>query len=252
MRASSFLMAFGLLVGGAAAQARAEDPPAVSPAKALLAEIEAAKAAKDDAKWVEGLKRVATLYSDADDADKKALAQAGGQALKAKSDEVKTAGLDALVATKDGEAAWKAGLKGELPDAKAESAKPFSIKVLEALPQLHPESAVPTLIGLLHDAKDPVVSARAATALGAYERSKQRLKILDELIKAIRHSMPSGGGRSGKAAGAATPRWTELAPAAGGALNTLTGQEVANITDWLKLYDENKKKPALLFKNELD
>jgi hypothetical protein len=210
MRTTSFATAVLLLACslGLANRARAEDPPPPSPAKVLLGEIEAAKAAKDDAKWIEALKRITAVYPDVeDDAEKKALAQAAGQALKSKNDSIQNAGLEALVGTKDGEAAWKAGLKGQMPDEKAEKATAFAIKVVEALKDLHPEAAVPTLIGLLHNAKDPLVSARAATALSGYERSKQRVTILDELVKAIRSNMPGTGGRK---ASAPSARWIEM------------------------------------------
>jgi hypothetical protein len=232
-----------------AERARAGDPAPPTPAQTLVAELEAAKTAKDDLMWVETLKRVPEVYAGATDADKKVLAQTTGHGLKAKTEQVQKAALEALVGTKDGEVAWKAGLKSEMPDAKAETAKPFSVKVVEALKDLHPEAAVATLLSLFHDAKDPVVSARAAAALGGYERSKQRLKILEELIKGIRAAMP-GASRDGKAA-APTPRWTEMGPAAGNALNELTGQTFGDVDDWLKFYDENKKKPAGMFKNEL-
>src|SRR5262245_46428657 len=100
MRTVSLASLLGVLCLLAAAprRARAEDAPPLSPAKKLLAEIEAAKTAKDDAKWIEGLKRIPAVYPDADDdADKKALAAAAGFALKAKTDSVQNAALDALV-----------------------------------------------------------------------------------------------------------------------------------------------------------
>lgn len=233
-----------------AGPARAEDPPAPTAAQALRTEIEAAKAAKDDAKWADGLKRIATLYPDASEADKKLLATEAGAGLKSKSESVQLAALDALKGTKDGEAAWKAGLKGELPDVKAETAKPLELKVLEALQELHPDGAVQPLIALLQKAKDPKVAGAALQALGGYERSKQRVAILEELVKILRNAKP--GRASGGQQSAPTPRWTEMEPKATPALNALTGQSVADLDTWFQMVEENKKRPAALFKNPLD
>ena len=119
----------------------------------LLKEIEAAKTAKDDAQWAVALKKIPDIFKGAAEAEKKLLAGAAGNALKSKTEAVQQAGLDALIGTEDGEIAWKSGgMKGELPDAKAETAKPFSVKVLDALKDLHPEGAVPSLIALFQDA----------------------------------------------------------------------------------------------------
>lgn len=237
------------LLASTLAPARAEEA-APTPAHALLTELEAAKAAKDDGKWAEALKRVATVYADATEADKKALAAAAGAGLKSKADSVQLAALDALKGTKDGEAAWKAGLKAELPDPKAEAAKPFELKALEAVKELRPEGAVSVLMGLLQKAKDPKVCAAALEALGGYERSKQRVAILDELVKVIRNAKPSRA--SGGNMSAPTPRWTEMEGKVVPTLNALTGQSVADLDTWLQMYDENKKRPAALFKNPLE
>lgn len=240
------LLPLALVLFAAAPAAYAGDPP--TPAQTLVAELDAAKAAKEDGKWIEAAKRVATLYPDANEADKKALAAATGGGLKSKSDTVQTAALDALVATKDGDAAWKAGLKSELPDEKAETAKPFSMRVLEALKDLHPDGAIAPVMNLLQKAKDPKVCAKALLALGGYERSKQRVTILEELIKTVKGAMPS---RSTTKASSPTPRWTEMEPNVIPALNALTGQTVADLGSWLKFWDDNSKKPAAIFKNPL-
>lgn len=227
---------------------RAEDP-AVTPAQTLLAEVEAAKTAKDDGKWAEGLKRIVALYADAAEADKKALAAAAGQALKSKSESVQQAGLDALVGTKDGEAAWKAGLKGVMPDPKADEAKPFELRALATLKDLHPEAAVAPLLGLFQKAKDPKVCAAALEALSGYERSKQRVSILDEVVKVVRTAKP---GKSTSKAVSATPKWTEISGKVVPAFNALTGQSVADLDTWLQMIDEHKKKMADLFQKALD
>lgn len=228
--------------------ARAEEE-AATPAQTLLAEVEAAKAAKDDGKWAEALKRIVALYPDAAEADKKALAAAAGQALKSKSESVQQAGLDALVGTKDGEAAWKAGLKGVMPDPKADEAKPFELRALATLKDLHPDAAVATLMALFDKAKDPKVCAAALEALSGYERSKQRVTILEEVVKVVRTAKP---GKSTSKAVSATPKWTEISGKVVPALNALTGQSVADLDTWLQMIDEHKKKLADLFQKALD
>jgi hypothetical protein len=249
MRRAPFALLASFALLWAAAPARAEDPPVKTPAQTLVGELEAAKAAKDGAKWMEGLKRVGTLYPDAAEADKKLLIQAAGAGLKAKDESVQGAALDALVATKDGDGAWKAGLKSELPEEKADVAKSFSIRVVNALKELHPEGAVASLLTLLQKAKDPKVSTQALQALGAYERSKQRAMILEEVIKVVRNTMPS---RSSTKNASVTPKWTEMEPHVVASLNALTGHSISDLGTWFKFYDEDgKKSPKVLFKNAL-
>jgi len=232
--------------------ARAEDmEPAPTPAQALIAKLEAAKTARDNAAWTSALGEVGGLWEAADEADTTALGSAVGQGLKAKDEGVQLAAIQSFTATKDGELAWKSGLKGALPDAKTETAAVAELRAVEALKELHPDGAVQPLLLLFEKAKDPKVPAAALTALGAYERSKQRVAILEALVKTIRNSMPSPASSS-KPAGTPTPRWTEMEPNVIPALNALTGQKVTDLAAWIKLYDDNKKKPAALFMNPLD
>ncbi len=242
----SVLLILGALAGGVG-PARAEEAPP-SPAQALCAEIETAKTAKDEAAWSAALRRIGGLYADAPEADRKALAAVAGQGLKAKSESVQGAALEALVGTKDGEAAWKAGLKGLLPDPKADEAEPFELRCLAALKDLHPEGAVAPLLGLLQKAKDPKVCAGALEALSGYERSKQRVTILDEVVKVVRTARP---GQSTTKQTSASPKWTEMEGKVVPALNALTGQSVADLATWLQMVEEHKKKLGDLFQKPL-
>lgn len=249
MRCVSLAFLASLALASAALPARAEDPPAKTPAQTLAEELDAAKAAKDEAKWAEGLKRIAALYPNATEADKSLLMQAAGAGLKAKSDTVQIAALDAMVGSKDGDAAWKAGLRSELPDEKEETAKTFAFRAIAAVKDLHPDAAIQPLLTLLRKAKDPKVAAKSMEALGSYERSKQRAMVLEELVKVIRGAMPS---RSATKRSAATPKWTEMDPLVVPTLNALTGHTISDLGTWLKFIDEDgKKKPETLFKNKL-
>ena len=176
--ASVGVLASVLLLVGARDVVLAEDmAPAPTPAQALVVRLEAAKVARDNAAWAVALAEVGGLWEAADEADKKGLASAVGQGVKAKDEAVQLASIQAFAATKDGEAAWKGGLKSALPDAKTEVAAVPELRALEALRELHPDGAVQPLLALFEKAKDPKVSAAALGALGGYERSKQRVAI---------------------------------------------------------------------------
>jgi len=244
------LLASTLLLLTSHGSLRAEDmAPAPTPAQALIVKLEAAKTARDTAAWTAALGEVGGLWAACDESDKKALAASVGHGVKAKDEGVQIAAIQAFVATKDGEAAWKGGLKGALPDAKAEAASVPELRALEALKDLHPEGAVSALLALVQKAKDVKASAAALVALGGYERSKQRVTILTELVQTLRNAMPS---RSSAGVLSKSPRWDEMGPVAAPALNELTGRKEGDFRAWLQLYDENKKKPAALFLNPLD
>jgi hypothetical protein len=228
----------------------AEEPPAPTAAQALVTSLEAAKTAKDYSAWSGHLEKVGEVWKDASDADKKTLASAVGAALKAKDESVQLAGVKAFVATGDGEAAWKGGLKSALPDAKTEEAKLPEVRAVEACAELRPDGAVQTLLTLVGKGKDPKVAAAAVKALGGYERSKQRVTILNELIGTLRTARPGTNPQTGQRG--TSPRWDAMEPESVPALNALTGQKVSDFDAWLQLYDENKKKPAALFMNPLE
>lgn len=242
-----------LLLALVPAPARAEEPQPATPAAQLAAAIDLAREARDASAWAGHLARLGELWPEASEADRKLLATQLGHAFKAREEPVQQAALAAAVATKDGEAAWKAGLKALLPDAKDEEGGALGLKALEAVRVLAPDAAIGTLQGLLEKAKDPQVAAAAFAALGGYERSKQRVAILEGLVKVLRLQMPSsGGGQGGKNPSGPSPRWKALEPKALPALNALTGQRVGTLEAWIQLHDENKKKPAVLFLEPLD
>ncbi|MFM8979420.1 MAG: hypothetical protein ACKOSS_03010 [Planctomycetia bacterium] len=242
-----------LLLALVPAAARAEEPSAATPAAQLSAAMDLARESRDAGAWAGHLARLGELWPEASEADRKLLATQLGHAFKAREEPVQQAALAAAVATKDGEAAWKAGLKALLPDAKDEAAGALAMRALQAVRSLAPDAAIGTLQGLLEKAKDPQVAAGAFEALGGYERSKQRVAILEGLVKVLRLQMPSsGGGQGGKNPSGPSPRWKALEPKALPALNALTGQRVGTLEAWLQLHDENKKKPAVLFTSPLD
>jgi hypothetical protein len=247
------LLAPGVLAASSLApQARlaAEEPPAPSAAQALVAGLEAARTAKDFSAWSGHLGKVGEVWKDANEADKKVLAGAVGQALKAKDEGVQLAAVKAFVATGDGEAAWKGGLKSAMPDVKAEAAELYEVRAVEALKELRPDAAIPTLLGLVAKGKDPKVAAAAVKALGGYERSAKRVQILTELVGTLRTARPGTNPQTGQRG--SSPRWDAMEPEAVPALNELTGQKLGDFDAWLQLFDENKKKPAALFMSPLD
>lgn len=252
----ALLLAVALLAPGWGTPLRpacAQEPQPATPAAQLAAVLDAAREARDAAAWAGHLQRLGELWPEAGEADRKLLAVQLGHAFKAREEAVQQAAIAAAVASKDGEAAWKAGLKGLLPEARDEQPGALAMKALAALRTLAPDAAIGTLQGLLEKAKDPQVAAGAFEALGGYERSKQRVAVLDGLIKVLRLQMPSsGGGQGGKNPSGPSPRWKALEAKALPALNALTGQRVGDLAAWIQLYDENKKKPAVLFTQPLD
>jgi hypothetical protein len=234
------------LAGAGVRAAHAGDPAAVA---ALLKEIADAKAAKEASKWAEGLKHVPALYADAEPANQKALMAELGAGLKSKEEEVRGCALGAMIETKDGDAAWKAGLKGEMPDLKAEAVDEFSLRAVDAVHQLHPDGAVPSLLALVDKAKDPKAVAAAFKAFGGYERSRQRVVLLETAMKFVKLNTPgvTGGGK----ASTPTPKWQAVEPEVVPTLNELTGATNSSIADWVKAHEDAKKRPDALFKNPL-
>lgn len=248
VRLLAFLLAW-LLVRPAGAEEAGPATPAVQ----LVAVMDAAREARDATAWAGHLPRVGELWATASEPDRRLLAAQLGHAFKAREEPVQQAALGAALATRDGEAMWKAGLKSMLPEARDEQPRPLAMKALAAVGALAPEGAIGTLQGLLEKAKDPQVAAGAFEALGGYERSKQREAVLEGLIKVLRLQMPSGGGgQGGKNPSGPSPRWKALEAKALPALNALTGQRVGDLAGWMQLYDENKKRPAVLFQQPLD
>lgn len=154
----------------------------------------------------------------------------------------------ALAEVNDPKGAYK-HLKGLLPSVKVPAAGPLPLRVIQTVGMLAPDAALPALFRLMHKAKDNNVSRYAIQALGKYGWSKQRVKVLAEILDLLRKLRPGGsGGQGGKAGGkAARVRYAFLRQTAVVALDELTGRKLADVDKWLAAHKEYKKKLAQLF-----
>ncbi len=233
----------------------AGDPPAgggedpAAPVKAVLAEISAAKAAKDDGALATAINKVAPLYKGTQDAALRgSLASELGNAVKSdKLFESRKAALKALVEIEDPKVGWKQ-IQGIYPDNDGEDPEKWGIEIVKAVGALHPDAAIKPLLETFHKAKLAELAAAAVTALGNYHASKERVSLLEEIVKIAKLQVPSKSSTK-NASPETVARWSALEPAIGKALDTLTGQTVGNVTTWFTKVDEAKKNLKSLFKD---
>ena len=154
----------------------------------------------------------------------------------------------ALGQVNDPAGAWKV-LKGYLPSVKDEASGPFPLAVIQAVGALAPDAALAVLLPLMEKAADTNVSRYAIQALGKYGWSKQRVKVLGDLLDYLKRVRPGvGGGQAGKAGGeAARVRYNFLRTTLVVALDELTGQKLGDVDKWLEAHKENKKTLEKLF-----
>jgi hypothetical protein len=114
---------------------------------------------------------------------------------------------------------------------------------------LRAEGAVDTLLTTVLRAKSPAVAAEAATALGQYSQSKQRERILAELVKHAKTMKPGAVPASPSATAAVTVRWDALKGPIAASLDALTGTTGGDLDAWIKRVDEAKGALKPLFKS---
>jgi hypothetical protein len=120
--------------------------------------------------------------------------------------------------------------------------------VIQAVGALAPEPAVAALQRLMGKAKDANVSRYAIQALGKYGWSKQRVKVLGELLTYLKKLRPGGVAKGSKGGGqAARERYNFLRLTLVAALDELTGQKLRDPEKWLATYKDNKKQLGKLF-----
>lgn len=240
-------LAFGFL-GSIAPCAFADTPGApTAPATdaksviaALIAEIDAAEKDKDDAKMSAGAKKAATAYkSTADQAIRgPLLKQLVALAKQTKYASARRAALQAIVETDDAKEGTKA-LMSIYPKDDVDDTERFNCDIVKAIGAFHADVAIDPLIETFKKAKQIELAVEAATALGNYHKSKQRERVLEELYKAGKNMVPSRGGSK-----AVSPdvqaKWGQIAGPLGKAFDTLTGDSIGAIEEWLKKINEAK------------
>ncbi len=160
---------------------------------------------------------------------------------------IRPTALQALFDTRDGENAWKV-LKSAYPKDNVEDASKFNVEVVKAVGTLHPEAAVDTLLLTLRSAKQAEMSVGAALALGKYHTSKQRERILGEVVKTAKTLNPAGDGKT-KVTPEAQARWDAIHGPIGKGLDELTGTTVGDAVEWIKKVDDAKGNLKSLFKD---
>ncbi len=223
----------------------ADDPAQLEGAKTLVAELAAARKAKDAAAVGAQAKKAVGIHNGIEDKGLRGKLQKElGSALKAKA----LAGahetiISALSEFNDPKGAYKQ-LKRFMPGAKTETATDLEKATLKAVDKLAPETALKELFDLAEKAKDHDAGALAIAALGSFGKSKKRVSILETMLKLLQRFEPPRG----QAVGEATQkRWDALAAPLILACNEITGQKIRDPAEWHDLWKANKKKPQNIF-----
>lgn len=223
----------------------------VAPEQALLDQIVVLHKADDFNGLVDVLLKVPEIYVDSgDDALRGKLRGAVGKIARDKDGgDARLAAVEVLVDIEDAKAAWKE-LSKLLPKGKEDEAAPIDLAVVKAAGTLAQSKSVKALSDLAMKAKDPALASAACKALGGFSEDKRnRVKILEELIKVGQRTRP---GRSMEKATSpvALERWARVEKGVVAGLNGLTGRGLGNFEEWEVLYKDNKKRPATLFIEE--
>lgn len=216
-------------------------------AKAVVERIKALRKAKNSTDMPAALEKLVKYHNALESKTlRHALQHVAGQILEDKKmGAARVGAAEALAKLNDAAGAYK-HLKRSLPTLKTEAAGPVELAALKAVGSLAPDPAISTLVGLLAKAKDNNVAKEAAVALGAFGRSKKRVRVLEAIVDCLRRAKPSRA--PGKRVGAATrARWGAIGGPMVSSLNRLTGQKIRDADEWFDLYKSMKKSPKKLF-----
>ncbi len=246
-RVVPFSVALVLAAGFLAQSARRTRSDAAADAAAIVADLDKAVKEKDESAIVTATKRISPTYKGTEDAAVKgSLAKAAVAVVKnAKLSPLpRRAALTALVETEDGPAVWKV-LAGAYPKDDAEDPDKFNVDIVKAVGALHPDGAIDTLLETFRKAKVPEVAAAAVGGLGNYHKAtKQRERILSEIVKAGKNMVPSRSSTKNPSK-EAQERWQTVGAAIGPAIDTLTGEKVGDPIEWFKRVDAAKNLKTL-------
>ncbi len=236
-----------------AGSARAADPAEearVREASTLIKRLAEYAAAKQKADVERSLPRLVKLHNELKSKTVRGKLLAAAADLMQNEDlgGARMAVAGALAEVNDPKGAWK-HLKGLLPSVKVTASGLLPLRVIQTVGALAPDAALPTLLQLMQKAKDANVARYAIQALGKYGWSKQRVKVLAELLDYLRKLRPgASGGKGGKAGGAeARRRFNFVRETLLVALGELTGQKLLDEDKWLAAHKANKKSLGKLF-----
>lgn len=267
------LLLLGSFALGPCPPARAEESDADLQARyeSLEEAIERHKA--DEGALKEDLKRAVEMYGDAvrqDDLRAQLVTLVGHQAGRRESEVVTLAALRALGDMGDPRGARY--VKPFLRQRDRKKASPMLMAAVGVAGEVPDASLVEPLLKIVEKSKTFKVATLAMASLGKFRRCKRkRARILERLVKTVEKARPGGrpgmrGAGSGSddftgtsggtdpgfvgKEGGATARWSALTAALPGALNELTGRDIAQVEDWFLYYEDNKRNLKRLFKDE--
>lgn len=213
---------------------------AASQIKAVLAEITSGMTEGDDAKMSSAAKRAPVLYkSTTEQAIRGPLLTAlGGLVKQSKFASARRSALQAIVETEDSKEAWKV-LSKVYPKDDVEDTERFNCDIVKAVGDLKIDAAIDTLLTTFKKAKQAELAAEAASSLGKFHTSKQRVRVLEETCKLGKLMVPSSN-KQKSASPEEQARWGAIAPSLGKAFDALTGDSVGDPNEWFKRIDDSK------------
>lgn len=175
--------------------------------------------------------------------------------LRMKNETLQSAALDAFEDMED-PAAWKHYGKLLKKPFKNEFPR-LASQAMDVTRALKPEQAIKPLLRIVKKSKNLAAAAKAVDTLGAYKQSRQRTRILGELIAATLKERPGVRGRDNtvvygprQTGEQARSRWHALVRPMVDAANELTGQDYGSAEDWFDVWRTHKRKPAELFQDD--
>ena len=222
--------------------------------------VDAHRREKASAALEEDLQHTIALFREAEgtpDADKvqARLIKQVGALTKVRDDVVRIAALDTLGTL--GHKGCARYLKPFLKPYKDERGQERAAAAIQSAGEVADDALVQPLLKVVDKSKNYSVAAEAVRALGKFRDCKRhRKRIVEELAKTLRSDMPAAPkpGRDtgdsyipGKHGRAGTARWIALSTVLPAALNELTGQDIANVGDWLALIREYRRDLGALF-----
>jgi hypothetical protein len=137
------------------------------------------------------------------------------------------------------------------------SLSPIQSQAMDVTRVLQPEGAIQPLLKIMRKSKNLSAAAKALRTLGAFKGSKQRAKILDELISVTIKERPGVRGRDNtvwygprQTGEQARNRWQALAAPMVAAANELTGQDLRSPEAWFQVWRDNRRNLGGLFQEE--
>ena len=199
------------------------------------------------------LERIAGAYAHVEHkAARTHMRDAVGKTLRFRNEDIQSAALDAFADMND-PAAWK-HYRSLLGKPFKKNFPRLSSEAMDLTRNLTPDGAVLPLITILKKSKNLAAAAKALHTLGAYGESRQRSRILGEIIAVTLKEKPGMRGRDNtvvygpRASGEGTRnRWQALSHRMVTAANELTGQDLSSPDDWFQAWRSNKREPDELF-----